>query len=154
MIVGQESINKEITRIFDIFRSSKGTIRPHFILTGPSGSGKTYITKELCASKEMPYVEVNAAQITKEGMSGNSLSKCLAPLQRFADLPTIVFVDDEYDVWITDYRIPDAIFRDGKFLVAMYDHDDDFSHYVEIDNVSFWKHVPQPPIEAGEGVES
>lgn len=51
----------------------------------------------------------------------------------------------EYDVWITDYRIPDAIFRDGVFMVAIYDHDEVFSHYDKIDNVSYWKFIPQPP---------
>lgn len=102
MIIGQNKINKEVTRIFDIFLNSNGKIRPHFIMTGPSGSGKTYITKELCASKEIPFIEINAAQITKEGMSGNSLSKSLAPLQRYVDIPTVVFVDEWDKLYISN----------------------------------------------------
>lgn len=34
--------------------------------------------------KELNFLEVNAAQITKEGISGNSLSKILSPLVNYS----------------------------------------------------------------------
>jgi ATP-dependent protease Clp ATPase subunit len=101
MIIGQEKLNNEVSRIFDIFKSSKGVIRPHYILAGPSGSGKTYITKELCASKRIPYVDINAAQITKEGTSGNSLSKALSPVSKMGGNPAVVFVDEWDKLYIS-----------------------------------------------------
>lgn len=44
-IVGQESLVKEINRIFKIFKASDCQLRPHFILTGESGSGKSFTIK-------------------------------------------------------------------------------------------------------------
>jgi len=81
-------------KIIRIFKTSEGEIRPHFILTGESGSGKSYTIKNLAEELEMSYVEINAAQLTKEGTSGNSLSKALAPLQQLEARPTICFVDE------------------------------------------------------------
>lgn len=80
MIVGQEKLVSEIDKIFSIFDASNGEIKPHFILTCSSGSGKTFTINSLAAKYKMNYVEVNAAQLTKEGTSGNSLSKALTPL--------------------------------------------------------------------------
>lgn len=93
-IVGQDQLVNEISRILTIFKSSNCQIRPHFILTGPSGSGKTFTIKTLTEMHEMAFLEVNAAQLTKEGTSGNSLSKALSPLVQFSPRPTIVFVDE------------------------------------------------------------
>lgn len=42
MIIGQDKLVLEINKIFDIFISSEGEVRPHLILTGSSGSGKTH----------------------------------------------------------------------------------------------------------------
>jgi ATP-dependent protease Clp ATPase subunit len=39
-------------------------------------------------------MEINAAQLTKEGVSGNSLSKALSPIQNCYNRPTIVFIDE------------------------------------------------------------
>jgi len=39
-------------------------------------------------------LEINAAQLTKEGTSGNSLSKALTPLLQYGNKPTVVFVDE------------------------------------------------------------
>jgi ATP-dependent protease Clp ATPase subunit len=84
-----------VEKIFKIFIKSRGVIKPHFILTGPSGSGKTFTIKQLAEVFEMNFLEVNAAQLTKEGMSGNSLSKALSPLAQFSKTkPTIIFVDE------------------------------------------------------------
>ena len=93
-IVGQDLLVNQLDCIFKIFISSKGAIKPHFILTGPSGSGKTFTVKQLAEKFDMNFLEVNAAQLTKEGMSGNSLSKALSPLAMFKSKPTIVFVDE------------------------------------------------------------
>ena len=42
----------------------------------------------------MNFIEINAAQLTKEGTSGNSLSKALSPLQNIQGKLTVVFVDE------------------------------------------------------------
>lgn len=93
-IVGQESLVKEINRIFKIFKASDCQLRPHFILTGESGSGKSFTIKQLCDANQLAFIEVNAAQLTREGTSGNSLSKVLSPLVQMGNKPTVVFVDE------------------------------------------------------------
>jgi len=84
----------EMKKVLAIFKNSDGKIRPHFILTGPSGSGKSNSIEVLCEDQELSYVEINAAQLTKEGTAGNSLSKALAALGTKGDKPTICFVDE------------------------------------------------------------
>ena len=93
-VIGQEVLLKELTRIFEIFKNSECEIRPHFILTGESGSGKSYTIKTLCDQSDLNFIEINAAQITKEGTSGNSISKALSPLINCGNKPTVVFVDE------------------------------------------------------------
>lgn len=93
-IIGQEKLVKEINRVFEIFKHSNAEIRPHFILTGPSGSGKSFTIGTLAAGHEFGYVEINAAQLTKEGTSGNSLSKALTPVLQTPNQLTVVFVDE------------------------------------------------------------
>ena len=93
-IVGQDILVKEVSKIIDIFKASECKIRPHFILTGTSGSGKSFTIRSIAYAKEIGFVEVNAAQITKEGTSGNSLSKALSVLAQTGGKPTIVFVDE------------------------------------------------------------
>lgn len=93
-IVGQEKLIKEVERILEIFKSSECLIRPHFILTGESGSGKTFTIKTLTQKLELGFLEINAAQLTKEGTSGNSVSKALSPLIQIGNRPTVVFVDE------------------------------------------------------------
>ena len=93
-IVGQDQLVKEMNKVFNIFKSSEGHIRPHFILTGPSGSGKTFTINQLCEQNDINYFEINAAALTKEGTSGNSLSKALSPLRQCANRLTVVFVDE------------------------------------------------------------
>lgn len=94
MIKEQEDIINKLNKIITIFVGSEGELRPHFILTGPSGSGKSHIIQGLAAQNNLNYVEINAAQLTKEGTSGNSLSKALAPLAESGGKPTICFVDE------------------------------------------------------------
>lgn len=102
-IIGQDKLIKEVNRIFQVFVNSNCKIRPHFILTGESGSGKSFTIKQLCDMNELSFLEVNAAQITKEGISGNSLSKILSPLVNYSHTPIVVFVDD-FDNTIFDYH--------------------------------------------------
>ena len=94
IVKGQEEIVKEVSRIFNIFTASECEIRPHFILTGPSGSGKSLTIQSLANELNIGYIEINAAQLTKEGTSGNSLSKALSPLSNSGNKPTICFVDE------------------------------------------------------------
>jgi ATP-dependent protease Clp ATPase subunit len=89
-----EQFLKETSKIVEIFRASEGEIRPHFIVTGPSGSGKSHTVQALAANFELAFLEINAAQLTKEGTSGNSLSKALAPLAQKQGQLTICFVDE------------------------------------------------------------
>lgn len=84
----------QVQRILDIHCTSQAVIRPHFFLTGPSGSGKTYNIEALCDELMMPMYEINCAQLTKEGLSGNSLSKALAPIASSAMSPCVVFFDE------------------------------------------------------------
>ena len=85
---------KDIEKVMTIFKKSEGTIRPHFILTGPSGSGKSFNIQAIANTLEVPFLEINAAQLTKEGTSGNSLSKALSPLVNMKPGPKIIFVDE------------------------------------------------------------
>ena len=84
----------KISKAFKVFKASNGEIRPHFILTGPSGSGKSFNVLQLCEDNKLNFIEINAAQLTKEGLSGNSLSKALAPLGNMGDRPCVCFVDE------------------------------------------------------------
>jgi ATP-dependent protease Clp ATPase subunit len=83
-----------IRRILNIFTTSEGAIRPHFIVTGPSGSGKSHTIQTLAEELDINYFDINAAGLTKEGTSGNSLSKALTPLLQSGGQPTICFVDE------------------------------------------------------------
>lgn len=94
-IIGQENVKGKITRVIDIFVNSRTQIRPHFILTGASGNGKSHLIECLCKLKNINYFKINAAQLTKEGTSGNSVSKALSPLRNMPkDKPIICFVDE------------------------------------------------------------
>jgi ATP-dependent protease Clp ATPase subunit len=94
VVIGQDLLIKELVNIFEIFKVSECEIRPHFLLTGSSGSGKTHTIKTICEHMKLGFVELNGAALTKEGTSGNSLSKALSPLLNMEGKPTIVFVDE------------------------------------------------------------
>lgn len=83
-----------ISNIATIFSKSEGLIRPHSIITGASGAGKSYLVERITKEHDLHFIELNAAQITVEGVAGNSLSKALAPLKRCQDKPVIIFVDE------------------------------------------------------------
>lgn len=92
----------QLDRIIQIHASTEGKIRPHAIVAGPSGSGKTYNIQELCVKHEVPMIEINAAQITKEGMAGNSLSKALTPLMNMMGQPCVCLVDEFDKLFISN----------------------------------------------------
>lgn len=90
----QLEAHNRIKHFLEVFKQSEGAIRPHFHLTGSTGSGKTYLVKSLVEELELAMLEVNAANITAEGVAGNSLSKVLKPLRSSGSTPTVVFVDE------------------------------------------------------------
>ena len=94
MVQEQQVLAKELHQLINIFKASEAEIRPHFILTGPSGTGKSHIISALAAQNDLGFIEINAAALTKEGISGNSLSKALAPLANNQNILTICFVDE------------------------------------------------------------
>jgi len=100
-IVGQTKLVGEVSKVLDIFKASNCVIKPHFILTGASGTGKSVTIKNLTNVKELGFLEINAAQLTKEGTSGNSLSKALSPLLQMGNKPTVVFVDEFDKLYIS-----------------------------------------------------
>lgn len=89
-----EEAQRAVTQAVDVFINSGGIIRPHLLLTGVSGSGKTYLAETIAKSKGLPFLEINGAQLTNEGMSGNSLSKALVPLKNTGNTKNIVFIDE------------------------------------------------------------
>lgn len=89
-----QTTNQSIRRILTAFVNSKGAIRPHFTLTGASGSGKSFVMQNLAKEFDINILSINAASLTKEGISGSSLSRVLAPLNGYANQLTIVFVDE------------------------------------------------------------
>ena len=90
----QETLAQQITNIFIVLVQSNGSIRPHFHLTGPSGSGKSFLIRQLADQANIPFMEINAAGLTAEGLSGNSLSKALRKLKEQWATPNIIFVDE------------------------------------------------------------
>lgn len=80
LIPEHKDIATQLGKIIDIFKASEGELRPHFMLTGPSGAGKSATVQFLAESNDLEFLEINAAQLTKEGTAGNSLSKALSPL--------------------------------------------------------------------------
>jgi len=90
----QAVVKNSLQRVIDIFVNSAAAIRPHCFITGPSGSGKSHVIKALAEENDIAFLEINAAQLTKEGTSGNSLSKALAPLAQSQATLSICFVDE------------------------------------------------------------
>ena len=94
MLPEQAEVQRTLNNVMTIFTKSDGNIRPHHVLTGPSGSGKSHVVQEIAKTYNIGFLEVNAAQLTKEGNSGNSLSKALVPLQHLQGQPTLCFIDE------------------------------------------------------------
>ena len=94
MFPEQHKITKQITHLFSTAQKSECQIRPHFFLTGPTGSGKSFLVNQVAEEMNIPFFEINAAQLTAEGLSGNSLSKAMRPLRQHWNQPNIIFVDE------------------------------------------------------------
>uniref|UniRef100_A0AAU6VZU3 ATP-dependent CLP protease n=1 Tax=Pseudomonas phage Arace01 TaxID=3138526 RepID=A0AAU6VZU3_9VIRU len=90
----QEKIYAQLRHVIGVFKESEAAIRPHFNLTGESGTGKSFLIKMVADEYKMPVIEVNAAGLTAEGLSGNSLSKALTKLREHWNEPNIIFVDE------------------------------------------------------------
>lgn len=127
MFTSQEKIRRQITHLLAVFQDSQAAIRPHFWITGPSGSGKSFLTKSIAEEFEMPFLDVNAAQLTTEGVSGNSLSKALRPIRMYSDKPNVVFFDEF-----------DKLFQSNGSETAGYKADvqNEILHCVEAKNMS------------------
>ena len=93
-ITSQKNAIQVINRILSNYLKSQGNIRPHFLLSGKSGVGKSFILEELAKKHAIAFVNINAAQLTREGISGNSLSKSLEGLKRLQNKPAIVLLDE------------------------------------------------------------
>lgn len=89
-----QNFEKELNTLFNVFTASEAELRPHFILTGSSGSGKSWTIAKLAEKFGLGFLEINAAQLTKEGTAGSSLSKALAPLGQMQQQLTVCFVDE------------------------------------------------------------
>lgn len=92
--MSNQEVVEKLRNILNIFQASSGEIRPHFILTGPSGSGKSFTLELLVQEFGLEFISVNAAGLTKEGTSGNSVSKALSVLLQTGNAPTVCFVDE------------------------------------------------------------
>lgn len=90
----QKPVIDQLNILFETFKKSRAKIRPHFILTGPTGSGKSANISVLAKHHKLDFLEINAAQLTAEGIAGNSLSKALSPLKELQNSLTVVFVDE------------------------------------------------------------
>lgn len=93
-LIGQNKVYNEARTILQIFAASECELRPHFILAGPSGAGKTSLVRILAEENQLGFISINGAQLTKEGTSGNSLSKALSPLIQNGNKPAICFIDE------------------------------------------------------------
>lgn len=142
MIDEQLKLEKELTKIFEIFQASEGEIRPHFILTGGSGTGKTFTISKLADMFELDFLEVNAAQLTKEGVSGNSLSKALSPLANRQGGLTVCFVDEFDKLFISGNNNSDLAHESTTAI------QNEFLKVLEADNTSvfgdYGKYVSVP----------
>lgn len=90
----QQDAAQRINHYCTILKYSDGAIRPNFFLIGETGSGKTHTVRSVVDELNLDYIEVNAASITREGHSGNSLTKALGQLKFTQHNPTVVFVDE------------------------------------------------------------
>ncbi len=108
-VYGQDHLIKQLDIIFKAFKHSDGELKAHLILTGPSGNGKTAVVNYFCEKHKLNFVEINGAGLTKEGMSGNSVSKALSTMSTSQHTPTVVFVDEWDKMYISSDGTSDAI---------------------------------------------
>ena len=94
MFPEQNKVSAQITHLLMTAQKSECAIRPHFFLTGPTGSGKSFLVNQIAQELGIEFFEINAAQLTAEGLSGNSLSKAMRPLRQHWNQPNVIFVDE------------------------------------------------------------
>jgi ATP-dependent protease Clp ATPase subunit len=117
----QERFNAQASHIISIHQQTEAAIRPHFHVTGPSGSGKSFLIKKICEELKMPFLEINAAGLTSEGISGNSLSKGLRKLREYWNEPNVIFVDEFDKLFVRNGETTEG-FRHAvqdEFLMAL-----------------------------------
>lgn len=90
----RETTFNSIERVLRVFIKSEARIRPHFILTGATGSSKTYTVETLCKALGLELITVNSAQLTVEGVAGNSVSKSLSQLKGLNGSKAVVLFDE------------------------------------------------------------
>lgn len=133
--IEQNKLTNELTNVFNIFKNTDAEIRPHFILTGASGSGKNHTIESICEDMDLPVIHINAAQLTKEGTAGNSLSKALAAIGNNQNTPQVCFVDEFDKLFISGNNNTDTAHEttngvQNEFLkVLESDHADVFGDY-------------------------
>lgn len=93
---------QQIHKILGVFKASLGAIRPNFFLVGSTGSGKTHMITTMCKDQELTLISINAATLTKEGISGASLSRLLAPLRELQGKPVVCLVDEFDKQFLSD----------------------------------------------------
>lgn len=98
----QEDVAQILERVFDAYEKSDGVIRPHFLLSGQSGTGKSHLIAAAAKKHNIEMLEINAASLTKEGVSGNSLSKALSGLLKMKTSSGVVIFVDEFDKLFTN----------------------------------------------------
>lgn len=84
----------KLSKILSLYMKSAGAIKPHFFLTGSTGSGKTFTVTKVAEEFGITVININSAQLTNEGIAGNSISKALAELETLQGTPVIVFFDE------------------------------------------------------------
>lgn len=102
MVETQKEHLASIKRIFKFFKDTKAKVRPHFLISGATGTGKSQIISNIAKSMNLHYFKINASSLTKEGVSGNSLSKAMGPLREAQGNMSICFVDEFDKLFIKD----------------------------------------------------
>lgn len=133
---------KQITKILQVYTSSSGAVRPHFFLTGATGSGKTHTITKLADEFGINIINVNSAQLTSEGIAGNSISKALTGLADYQNTPVIVFFDEFDKAIASDAEVTSGTVQQEVLKLLEDDTTEVFGNYgkynrVQVSNVLF-----------------
>ena len=99
-IIGQEELVKELSILGFLHLARMESREPltkkeTLLIMGDSGSGKTYSVKALAAELNIPFVHVNAKEITSSGWAGTDFGDVMKEVsgqENFAH--TLVFIDE------------------------------------------------------------
>lgn len=133
---------KQITKILQVYTSSSGAVRPHFFLTGSTGSGKTHTITKIADEFGINLVNVNSAQLTSEGIAGNSISKVLSSLTDYQNTPVIVFFDEFDKAIASEAEVTSGTVQQEVLKLLEDDTTEVFGNYgkynrVQVSNVLF-----------------